>query len=167
MHFLPDSAALGCRITGPHLHVVRREGNVNGALAKSGSRPVPVSAPLARLYAGYQQERWRLLGDAAQDSPFVFVNLYRPPLGAALRPGGVEELFGRLSRDAGVKATPHTCRHTFATRLVRAGVDRDIVQELLGHASPASTAVYTHASWTDMQAAVAAIDPARREAGAA
>jgi integrase/recombinase XerD len=46
-----------------------------------------------------------------------------------------ELLFG-----TGVKATPHTCRHTFATRLVRAGVDRDIVQELLGHASPASTA---------------------------
>lgn len=167
MHFLPDSAALGCRITGPHLHVVRREENINGALAKSGSRAVPVGTPLARLYAGYQQERWRILGDAADDSPFVFVNLYRPPLGAPVQPGGVEELFGRLSRDAGVRATPHTCRHTFATRLVRAGVDRDVVQELLGHASPTSTAIYTHAGWGDLQAAVAAIDPARRKATAA
>jgi len=144
MHFLPDSSVLGCRVTGPHLHVVRREGNINGALAKSGSRAVPVGAPLARLYADYQQERWRLLGDAAEDSPFVFVNLYRPPMGAPMRPGAVEELFGRLSRDSGVKATPHTCRHTFATRLVRAGVDRDIIQELLGHASPMSTAIYTN-----------------------
>jgi integrase/recombinase XerD len=166
MHFLPDSAPLGCRIAGPHLHVVRREDNINGALAKSGCRRVPVSASLARLYADYQQERWRLLGDATEDSPFVFVNLYRSPLGAAMRPGSVEELFERLSRDTGIKATPHTCRHTFATRLVRAGVDRDVVQELLGHASPMSTAIYTHADWPDLQAAVAAIDPGRREADA-
>jgi site-specific recombinase XerD len=83
-----------------------------------------------------------------------------------MRPDSVEELFERLSRDAGIKATPHTCRHTFATRLVRAGVDRDVVQELLGHASPMSTAIYTHADWPDLQAAVAAIDPARRGEGA-
>nr|WP_276617203.1 tyrosine-type recombinase/integrase [Nonomuraea zeae] len=130
------------------------------------ARRVPVSAALTRLYADYQQERWRLLGDAAENSPFVFVNLYRSPLGTAMRPDGVEELFERLSRDAGIKATPHTCRHTFATHLVRAGVDRDVVQELLGHASPMSTAIYTHADWSDLQAAVAAIDPSRRVAGA-
>ena len=165
MHFVPDSTPLGCRIAGPHLHVVRREDNINGALAKSGVRRVPVTASLTRLYADYQQERWRLLGDA-EDSPFVFVNLYRSPLGAAMRPGSVEELFERLSRDAGIKATPHTCRHTFATRLVRAGVDRDVVQELLGHASPVSTAIYTHADWPDLQAAVAAIGPGRRKEGA-
>lgn len=96
----------------------------------------------------------------------MFVSLYRSPLGAAVRPDSVEELFETLSRDAGIKATPHTCRHTVATRLVRAGVDRDVGQELLGHASPMSTAIYAHAGWPDLQAAVAAIGPGSREADA-
>jgi integrase/recombinase XerD len=165
MHFLPDSAPLGCRFTGPHLHVVRREDNANGALAKSPvARSVPVGLPLARLYADYQQERWRLLGES-DSSSLVFVNLYRAPLGKGLRPDNVEELFERLSRKAGIKATPHTCRHTFATRLIRAGVDRDVVQALLGHASPISLAIYTHADWTDLRSAVDAMEHGR-QAGA-
>jgi len=153
MHFLPDSTALDCPVTGPHLHVVRREDNRNGALAKPGFRKVPVGTSLARLQAGYQQERWQRLGEA-DGSPLVFVGFCRSPLGAALRPGAVGELFGRLSREAGIKATPHTCRHTFATGLVRADVDRDVVRELPGHASPAGTAVYAHAAWPDLRAAV-------------
>jgi integrase/recombinase XerD len=154
MHFLPNSHALGCRFSGPHLHVERREDNSNGALAKSLlPRTIPVADHLARLYADYRQHRWERLG-ASDDSTYVFVNLYRPPLGAALRPDTVEELFERLSDHVGVKATPHTCRHTFATRMIRAGADRDVVQALLGHASSASTAIYTHADWSDLRAAV-------------
>lgn len=158
MHFLPNSGALGCRFAGPHLHVERREDNSNGALAKSLlPRTVPVVDHLAHLYADYRQHRWELLG-SVDDNPIVFVNLYRKPLGAALRADTVEELFERLSGKAGVKATPHTCRHTFATRMIRAGVDRDVVQALLGHASPASTAIYTHADWSDLRAAVDATE---------
>ncbi|MEU6657310.1 tyrosine-type recombinase/integrase [Streptomyces sp. NPDC046900] len=166
MHFLPSSVPLGCRFTGPHVHVVRRDRNSNGALAKSLiPRTIPVSPQLARLYADYQQERWAVLAET-EESAFVFVNLYRAPLGLPLRPDTVEELFERLSREAGVKVTPHTCRHTFATRLVRAGVDRDVVQALLGHVSPTSTAIYTHADWSDLRAAVDAVGHSRREAGA-
>lgn len=144
LHFLARSEALGCRLGGPHMHVVRRM-NANGALAKSRyPRSIPATDETVDAYADYQYERARLDPEGADDA--VFVNLFHAPRGRAMSYASTKELFDRLGRDCGFPVGPHMFRHTAATRWLEAGVAPDVVQALLGHVSFASTSVYLHAS---------------------
>jgi integrase/recombinase XerD len=129
-----DIAAAECEVTAAP------RSNANGARSKSRQpRTIPVSAALIRLYADY------LHGEYGQiDSDYVFVNLWRQPVGQALSYPAVYDLVLRLRRRTGIDFDPHWCRHTMATRLLRDQVPVEVVSKLLGHASITTTlSVYT------------------------
>ncbi|MGW0868987.1 tyrosine-type recombinase/integrase [Streptomyces sp. NPDC002740] len=155
MHLLASSRVVGCGVEGPHVHVRRRMDNPNRALPKSRRhRFVPVTADLVALCTDYQYERDRVREAAETESEMVFVNLFRPPLGRAMSYPNAKEMFDRLARTVDHACRPHMLRHSAATRWLRDGVDRDVVQRLLGHASPLSMERYRHVDDAEARAAV-------------
>ena len=143
LHFVPASAALGCSIPGPHLHVVGRD-NPNRARAKSGGRHVPVRAEVLSCYDRYLGERAAC--PPAEVCDFVLVNLFHEPLGRPMSDHTVRQWLAALSERAGLDRTvrPHMFRHAAASELLARGAGLDVVAELLGHASIRSTEAYLH-----------------------
>jgi integrase/recombinase XerD len=131
---------------------------------------------LVRLRGKGSKERLVPLGRYAVDALQAYLVRVRPDLGGRGR--GTPAVFlntrgGRLSRQsawtvlrtaaerAGLAAhiSPHTLRHSFATHLLEGGADVRVVQELLGHASVATTQIYTRVTADTLREVYVATHP--------
>lgn len=88
--------------------------------------------------------RWINVRKNISKSDKLFINRY----GTQLSIHGMEHIYNKIKEGAGITehSTPHYLRHTFATNLLSNGADLRSVQELLGHASVATTEIYTEVS---------------------
>ena len=124
-----------CALRVGHIDGARMQIRIIGGKGRR-DRNVPLSKRLhLRL-----QEYWL----AERPADLLFPSRYRP--GGPISCSALQHAFKLAARQAGVAKDVHfhTLRHCFATHLLECGVDLRVIQELLGHRSPQTTAVYTH-----------------------
>lgn len=113
---------------------------------RNKERMIPFGRELADLIAQYRPLR----ESTAPDHDFFFVR----PNGRPIYYGLLYRVVRRRLEERGVAAprkSPHVFRHSFATDMLNNGADLRAVQELLGHASLATTQRYTHLTYRELQ----------------
>jgi len=114
-------------------------------------RLVPLGGRAAEAVRAYQEHERPALAAMVSATTDDWVLLsYR---GRRLRRERIWELLKKYARRVGAPAeiSPHTLRHSFATHMLAGGADLRQVQEMLGHASIATTQIYTHVDPTRLK----------------
>jgi integrase/recombinase XerC len=125
------------------LDLVSQQLKVRGKGRKERIVPIGDHAQLAlRNYEAKRDELSRTLGKV--DRTAFFLSRTGTRIGVRAVQLVVGKFLKEIDEDAGLSV--HSLRHTFATHLLDAGADLRAVQELLGHASIATTQIYTHTS---------------------
>jgi integrase/recombinase XerD len=116
------------------------EGSVRAVGKGSKERIVPLGRLAVKALEAYLTRARPALA-APRSRGALFLNRR----GGRLTRQGSTNIIKDMARRAGIRkrVTPHMLRHSFATHLLEGGADVRVVQELLGHASLATTQIYT------------------------
>jgi site-specific recombinase XerD len=176
----PDSAPLGLRDRAA-LELLYGGGLRVSEL--TGLRPgdLDLERGLVRVEGKGGRQRIVPMGRLAADAARRYLSRGRPHLGkqqeaaafllnARGRRISRQGVFGIVRSHAaavGIEqpVTPHVLRHSFATHLLERGADLRVVQELLGHASGATTEIYTHLGDGALRTAFERAHPRARRRG--
>lgn len=136
---------------------------------------VDLAAREVRVTGKGSKQRAVLIGEAARSTLAIYLNEVRPKLegrdsdnalflnryGGRLSQRSIQAKVRRYAARVGLGTGvhTHTLRHSFATHLLEGGADLRVVQELLGHASPATTQIYTHVTASEAKAVYLAAHP--------
>jgi integrase/recombinase XerD len=154
--------ATGCRVSElsnlrlRDVHLAERYAMCRGKGDKQ--RIVPLGTRAVDAVEKYlREERGRLAGKRSPTPEWVLLS----SRGDRLRRERIWELIKRYAARAGAppEISPHSLRHSFATHLLAGGADLRQVQELLGHASIATTQIYTHVDHTRLKRVHEAFHP--------
>jgi integrase/recombinase XerD len=144
-------------------HVDLDEGSLRVIGKGDKERVVPIGRFAGAALSSYlTRARPALAG--GRSGPAVFLNLR----GGRLTRQGATKILKDAAARAGVDraVTPHTLRHSFATHLLEGGADIRVVQELLGHASLATTQIYTLVTGERLREEYFSAHPRARAGGA-
>lgn len=106
-----------------------------------------------------KKDRTTILSDRMSNALLKYYELYKPKVwvfegadGGQYSGQAVGNIVKNAAKAAGVrtKISPHVLRHSFATHLMDKGTDTRYIQELLGHKSLETTAIYAHVSTRDL-----------------
>lgn len=123
-------------------------------------RIVPVGSYARAAVDAYLTRARPELSRRGRASPRLFLGARGAPLSRQSAWLVIQQAAERAALTAHV--SPHTLRHSFATHLLQGGADVRVVQELLGHASVATTQIYTHVSIDALRDVYATAHPRAR-----
>ena len=114
-----------------------------------------------------RKDRFVVLAESTVPLLINYISSYKPrgylfegTDGGTYSTTSIRSFLRRSCKRAGIRkrVTPHTLRHSYATHLVENGVNLRLIQELLGHAKPETTMIYTHVAKKDLLAIQSPLD---------
>ncbi len=144
--------ASGIRVSelcGLNLGDIDQSRNTLSVIGKGDrQRVVPLGIPAVKALQNYiSNARGEFLNNKSADAVFLGTR------GKRIDQRTVREVVYEAMKAVGATMGPHGLRHSAATHLLEGGADLRTVQEILGHASLATTQIYTHVSPERLQSA--------------
>lgn len=126
---------------------------------RNKERIVPFGAELKEALEAYLPLREQQ--PQAIDNPALFLGVKVPRITKAAVSDIVKRCLSQVTTQR--KRSPHVLRHSFATAMLNNGAEIEVVKQLLGHESIATTEIYTHTTFEELKKAYSKAHPRAEE----